>query len=37
MLHMHVPDTIKANHSLQIGEMLNKKAEIYEAIGIELQ
>jgi hypothetical protein len=24
-----------SNHSLRIGEMLNKQAEIYEALGIE--
>ena len=24
-----------ANHSLRVGEMLNKQAEIYEALGVE--
>ena len=37
MLNMHVPNTIKANHSLQNGEVLNKQTEIYEALGIESQ
>ena len=25
-----------ANHSLRIGEMLNKQAEIYEALGVDV-